>query len=361
MTTAKVLPEPVSEALAQLQSRPELFLDRIDFAAGRAIFAYLDASAYRSSVFHALDQIDGAAAEYVFQLQPFLNLYRTQPVRGRPPHFIFHTAFCGSTLLARCLGALQACMSLREPYTLAQLAWAKRNPAQNSLGEHGFDELLSFVISLLNRTHEASQSTVIKQNSCCSNLIRECLAYDRGSKALFLYVDLKGFLASSLKTQDRRDWVNETFHDFLSDLEPLARAAGAATQGLSIAEKAAAIWLTQMSYLARSYEPAESLRIAALDCEDLMNEPADTLARVCEFLGLPASRDELLRAAGENMGIYSKGGGEYSPVVRRQKIEQELARTAAEIETALAYAARIEAKFPGLSRPARTLGAPARR
>lgn len=119
----------------------------------------------------------------------FDELYQAASSAARPAHYIFHSAFCCSTLLARALDLPGVAMGLKEPQILNELA-AQMRARQLSR------ELLDGVTRLLGRPFGPGEAIVIKPSNEANLLIEQLLRGDERSKAILLYAPLPRFLRS---------------------------------------------------------------------------------------------------------------------------------------------------------------------
>jgi hypothetical protein len=111
-----------------------------------------------------------------------------------PLHFIFHTAFCGSTLLARALTSAGVAETLREPDVLINLAnrLARGDDPANR-------RRLELVLKLLERPLAPGETVIVKPTNFANRLLEPVLEMRPESRAVLLYSDLETFLRSLAK------------------------------------------------------------------------------------------------------------------------------------------------------------------
>lgn len=120
--------------------------------------------------------------------------------RKKYRHYIFHSAFCGSTLLSRALNEPGQCLSIREPYALTQLSAFKRaNPA--FVAQWGaWPKLALYFIA---RGYFENEVTVIKPSNSANNLIPDLMALNIDTQALMLSTSLPQFMQDKAEALSR--------------------------------------------------------------------------------------------------------------------------------------------------------------
>lgn len=106
--------------------------------------------------------------------------------------WLWHTSFCGSTLLARALDAAPWANVLREPLVLRRLSDAR---------DAGYDigaSTAATVALLARRWHEGGK-VVVKPTHAALNIARDIVACMPGDRAVVLTSSLDDFLVSNLK------------------------------------------------------------------------------------------------------------------------------------------------------------------
>lgn len=106
--------------------------------------------------------------------------------------WLWHTSFCGSTLLARALDAAPWTNVLREPLVLRRLSDAR---------DAGYDIAASTAASmtLLSRRWHGNGKIVVKPTHAALNIARDVVACTPGDRAVVLTSSLEDFLISNLK------------------------------------------------------------------------------------------------------------------------------------------------------------------
>jgi len=197
-------------------------------------------------------------------------------------NFIWHTAFCCSTLIARCLDAENANLSLKEPQILIALAEAKR--ASRQIG--GAD---ASVFRLLAR-RRGQEQVLVKPTNAVNNLIPEAARATDG-RMLFLYSDCKSFLTSIAKKGEMgRIFARKLFGLFAADRHPQAKWPWQTLFELSDMQVAALVWHMQIAEFRRSRDASRS---AALNCDDFLVHPRETLEKLNGFFGIGLSAAQL--------------------------------------------------------------------
>lgn len=195
------------------------------------------------------------------------------------PHYIFHSAFCCSTLLTRALDAPGVIMGLNEPQIVNELATAA---LQRRLGEG----LLQKVIGLLGRPFGPHERVAIKPSNEVNVLAPALLDHDERSRAIFLYAPLPRFLKSvANKGMWGRIWGRRLYAS-------LSRRGGP-DLGLSEPERfeLTDIQASALAWLLHHAEAADLLarfreRVRTLDSETFLARKAEILIALARHFGL---------------------------------------------------------------------------
>ena len=242
-----------------------------------------------------------------------------------PLHFLFHSAFCGSTLLARAFDRPGWAMTLSEPMLFNDVVGFRRRGASPS----AVARLADCALRLTARPFAAGEAVMVKPSNVINPLAELLLALSPDSRAVFLYAPLETFLLSvARKGLQCRLWARELAEGYLTDgmLAPLGLGLPEVLRQTDL-QAAASCWLAQHRQFALLAAKFGSERIATLDSEAMMAEPARAVAAAAGHFGLPLAAAEAAEiAAGPAFSRHSKSGETYSADARRE--DYAAARTA---------------------------------
>lgn len=285
---------------------------RLDAASNSLVFVQADREAHRAATF--LDEQLLRQSNDKRQL----GLGEIAPAVAALPasdcHFIFHSAFCCSTLLARALDIPGKSMGLKEPLVLNDLV-----PLAQAAGTpSAVRSQLEPILSLLARPFADREKVIIKPSNVANPLIEQILELRPTTKALLLSSELPDFLRSvAKKGLWGRIWARKT----LAGLNRFPQLRS----GFSEAERwehsdlqvAALVWLDHRAQFAKLLSRLPANRVASMDSADLLSDPARALGAVGEFFGLGLSPDEVASIA---------GGPVFASNAKRQDEEFDAAR-----------------------------------
>ena len=227
-------------------------------------------------------------------LEP-LVVRRADAVAAAPPpaplHFIFHSAYCCSTLLARAFDRPGWAMGLKEPVILNDIVgWRRR-------GGQGPDQasVLDDVLTLLARPFQAGEAVVVKPSNIVNALGPAMLALRPGARALLLHAPLRAYLASiAKKGLDGRLWVRTLLLGLLDDGLVDLGFSNRDHLGHSDLQAAAVGWLAQQALFEAMAQRFGPERVRTLDSETLLQSPGPVMARLAALFGLPLDADALI-------------------------------------------------------------------
>nr|WP_295374273.1 hypothetical protein [uncultured Sphingosinicella sp.] len=203
-----------------------------------------------------------------------LNVLARASAAGATPdgtlHFIFHSAFCASTMLVRALDVPGRAMGLSEPVVLNDLVgWRRRGAEPGAYGR-----VLADVLRQLARPFEPGEAVVVKPSNVLNPLAAAMLTLRPTAKAILLYAPLPVFLASvARKGLWCRLWVRELLEGQLRDgLVHLGFEPGDYFRQSDL-QVAAVGWLAQHALFAQLAKRFPG-RVVVLDSDRLTNAPA---------------------------------------------------------------------------------------
>lgn len=210
----------------------------------------------------------------------YLNRVNEQRIGN--PAFIFHTAFCCSTLLARSLDFPGQTMVFREPLTLLQLADLKRGLSQS---DQAYDLLLEKTLQSLLNSSFSERRVVIKPTNLANNLLPDLIAIAPSAKFLLLHDELEPFMISVLKRpEESATGIQHFLNRFLLDNPMEDRSLLTQTRG-KLHYQAALAWALQKRYLNNVLE-SNAASIRTIQTPRLLEEPTNALASISEWLAL---------------------------------------------------------------------------
>lgn len=347
------LTSEVTAALASVGTSPDLFPVHIDFAQQRLRLVKMSQRWYRESVFLDPSRILGRYAVDV----SFAAFERWMTADSpQAAVFIFHTAFCGSTLMSQLLDALYETLPLREPEALGNLLAYLRAP---QVPEQHKRATFGPVMQLLARRYEPTQIAIIKANDYCNPMAREILQRDSRAPLLFMYVPLEEFVVACLRVPARCAWIRQRCNavramapQHLPEAQELVLAHDA------FSEMAAFYWAYNISLYRQAYGVSPE-RLRCLDFNALLADPLRLVHACARHFDLAprvgVNADEVLTRL---LGVYSKNSHySYSPAKRLKDIAELRQRYAAQIDGARIVVARLlgdtasSESLPGALRP----------
>ena len=259
-----------------------------------------------------------------------------------PVHFIFHSAYCCSTLLARAFDLPGYAMGLKEPLILNDMiGWRHRGGGAAQIGE-----VLDNALTLLARPFGAGEAVIIKPSNVCNGLAETVMALRPAASALLLYAPLPVFLGSvARKGMWGRLWVRELMVKQIKDGFIDLGLSDEDYLGLTDLQAAAVGWLAQHALFSRMIARLGSKRVYALDSETLLAAPATALAALSAHFGLALDGraiDDIV--AGPAFTSNSKSGGDsFNSETRVADQQKAVALHGEEIAKVSAWAAVLAA------------------
>ncbi|KAK0343312.1 hypothetical protein LTR94_018799 [Friedmanniomyces endolithicus] len=247
-------------------------------------------------------------------------------VSSSPIHFIFHSAYCCSTLLASAFDLPGSAMSLKEPVLLNDLVgWRQRGAAPDATGE----------------------ATVIKPSNVVNGLATAMMSLRPQAKAILLYAPLEAYLTSiARKGMTGRLWVRELLSRQLVD--GLVELGFAPRDYLLHTDlQAAAVgWLAQHRLFAIMADRWPD-RVRTLDSEQLIAAPLASLDAASAFLGIAPPADGFIPVIETVFQRNAKDGSPFKPGQREGDRQQGQQLHKEEIER-VAQWAQLVARNAGL-------------
>lgn len=267
-----------------------------------------------------------------------------QAARAKAPvQFIFHSAFCCSTLLAAALDNPGSATSFKEPVILNDIVgWMHRGGERRQVGE-ALDGALHLMTPF-----EGDSSSVIKPSNVTNGLATAMMTLRPDARAVLMYAPLRPFLASiARKGMEGRLWVRDLIAKQLFEgfgqlgFEPRDHLLHTDLQA------AAAGWLAQHQLFA-ALAARWPDRVRTLESEALIARPHEHLAAAAALFGLTLAAEEIDTIVGDVFARNAKDGAKFAPGQRAAAAESGAALHADEIDKVAIWAEAV-AKNAGVS------------
>jgi hypothetical protein len=340
-----------------MKSAPELFRSpdfyplKMDFDTGTLSFVPMSRAAYKASSF--LDGRVQPTSLERYDIPADLLAAAQLPSSPNRVHYIFHAAFCCSTLLARYLELIPPCFVLKEPLFLTQMAVVRPHASAShngALDPAAWTRLLDLCARLLGRGYAPKDIVAIKVNDICNSLGELLLARDPASKAVFVTIGLKDFLLVLLKAPDRRQWLRGRLLKAQQDAATVPQLAGFDPAKMSDAEGGAYLWALNEALRLRLCSVGQS-RVLTLPGEEIADSPAEAVRAVANHFGLPMGQGlpkDLF--CGVTAARYAKDPSRaYDAGSRRKELKTLRKQIGAETDRGVEWAAKHRVLFGGRS------------
>lgn len=270
----------------------------------------------------------------LFALEARHDIPRPQPV------FIFHHAFVCSTLLARCLGQIDAFFSLKEPWILRRLADHKRANS-NLATSTRWREMFCTYLGLLCRNFSAGRIPIIKATNVANNLLVDVLRFMPACRILYLYSDLESFLVSNLKKgRDTQEKIPALAKAFLGDSDFQQKFPDMHDPSrFTFLQVCALTWLVNLYNLTDALKQHAGTRVKTLDSSDLLRDFPQSLNLLSRHFGhQPDPADERRMVAAQIMQTNAKDQSKPYGIEQRQfEMHQIKCRYDHELKDAIAW------------------------
>ena len=302
-------------------------------------FAHLPREAHRRAVFLDARFVADAPKSPSLPISS-LPMDEIKDAAG-PLHFIFHTAFCCSTLLTRALDLPGVSMGLKEPSVLLAFAklWASARQRPGALGA------LEVALDLLSRPISPGEAQIVKPSNATNHIIPHLLHLRADAKALVMTSSLETFLTAVVRRgADGRASMRQVLAGFTDTIPLEPPLADDEVMLLTDLQAAALVWLMQTSFL-NSVVDRFGDRVRVLDSDTMLADPARTLTALGGLFGLKqidwtaVAEGPVFREHAKNLGAPFDAAA-----YRRQRAEASVQHRA-EIAPAWHWARNIAARF----------------
>jgi hypothetical protein len=281
------MPENLMSVPLELFTSPEFYPLQAKFDRNAFLFVRMSRTDYQHFTFLATDFVDTQTNSTLeIRIDDLLLASAGTRLVLKPVLYIFHMAYCCSTLLARYFELLPLCFVLKEPQLLAEFALAPRQ--WDARWNEGFD----LCIRLLSRTYNSYEVPVIKVNVPCNALGDRLLRDNPQATIIFLKAPLRIFVLAALKSQIRRRRVRYWVTKLIEQASPNSQIANINPDQLTDSQVAVVFWLLNDDLSNQLISGPHSTRVTVLDSEHLADAPQEVLPGIFERCGFPLGNEE---------------------------------------------------------------------
>ncbi|MEM1037173.1 MAG: hypothetical protein AAGI14_10480 [Pseudomonadota bacterium] len=217
------------------------------------------------------------------------------PLERHDMSWIFHTAFCASTLMARALDVHGKTLALKEPDILMQLANTLRMAKREGRSLDAIKPVCDCIFSLLSRRFSDQERVLIKPTNPANFLMTFVLG--RGDPALFMTSPLKVFLTSILrKGEEGAAFIRSLYNIFALDGTGLSKISERDALRFTDMQITAMIWQHQhedMTDVAKMYPD----QVRAIDGLSFPLDPTRHMKAASDFLKLGLGDEDIAQNA----------------------------------------------------------------
>jgi hypothetical protein len=274
----------------ELINNPDYLAYKFNFSTENVEFLRINRSEIRRVSALKLEYIDPGRRLVAVPLADLVSVANSadHSLVDNPPHFIFHTAFCASTFLSRCLDVDGLTISLREPQLLLDAANAKRLQWRSKTTSLDFQQLPKLALSLLRKHAALGEKLVIKPINSVNNIIPELMEITGSPKSLLLYSDARNFVLSTLSKGEGGKHVTRAMFDLIRcDFEHLSNLSLSAMLHMTDLNIILTLWrlqIEQAEMALGTFSPEQVM--ASLYGENLIQNPRGALLGANRFLNL---------------------------------------------------------------------------
>lgn len=246
-----------------------------------------------------------------------------------PVHFVFHSAYCCSTLVARMFDAPGHAMGLKEPVVLNDIVgWRRRGADPQRVAG-----ILDTALALLARPLDGDKAVVVKPSNIVNSLAPAMMGLRPQARAILLYAPIEDFLSSiAVKGLWGRRWVRQALLGQVHDGVVAQQLSGEELFELTDLQVAGLGWLSHHGIYARLLERFGTERIKLCDSRTLLADPEATARASFAHFGLELGEGEAAAiAVGPAFTQNSKDRSDYSREDREAQIAATRAANADEI------------------------------
>lgn len=279
---------------------PEWLAHRYDEGQDAVHFVHAPRALRRSVPFLTDEHLEATDAPTIWKRGDALAAIRG----ASPTHFIFHSAYCCSTLLAQAFDIPGVAHSLSEPQILNDMVgWRHRggNPAEIGM-------VTDSALQLLARPFVEGEATVIKPSNVVNGLATAFLSIRPDARAVLLHAPLRLFLGSiARKGMWGRLWVRELLSRQLAEgmvdlgFEPRDYLLHTDLQAAAVG------WLAQHRLFAEMARKWPG-RVRTLDSETLVARPGEAMAALAGLFGIALTEAQIAPVVADVFARDSKSG-----------------------------------------------------
>lgn len=241
---------------------------------------------HRRATFLTDEHLPSAAEPFVVRRSDAI----ANTAAAAPIHFIFHSAYCCSTLLARAFDRPGWAMGLKEPVILNDIVgWRRRGVPGPDMAT-----VLDDVLTLLARPFGKGEAVVVKPSNIVNSLAAAMLTLRPEAGALLIHAPLRTYLGSvAKKGLDGRLWVRTLLLGLLDDKLVDFGFTPRDHLGHTDLQVAAVGWLAQHALFQSLVERFGPTRVRTLDSETLVRDPGSSMSALAELYRMPLDDDGL--------------------------------------------------------------------
>ncbi len=286
--------------IAEIERDPHWLPHALDMQAQRMQFVRITREVLSQPPFLADFTPDSAAGEVWLS---FDQVKAMRPETGAL-HFIFHSAFCRSTLLVRALEVEGISAGLAEPGIIARLAGAGAGAAP----------LVKPVCDLLSRPWGQGEAVFVKPTNHANMLIPALLEARPDASAVLMTNGLQPFLRSvSRRGLMGRRWGRQLYLEMMGYAGMDLGMDGREQFSMTDLQAATLGWFLTQRMFAGLLAGPHGERLRVLDGDRFDAERADTLAAVFHLAGIEVAPEKIEAVVdGPRFRSHAKLGGDFA-------------------------------------------------